>query len=71
VLVLTAWGKLAEMIVRWYVLTIVLCAVLWVIWIISGSNPHNMVINMITALSGIITIIIIIETLRRKVKFSD
>jgi len=70
-LVLTAWGKLAEMIVRWYVLAIVLYAILWIIWILSGSNSFNMVMNMITALSGFITIIIIFEVLKRKVKLND
>lgn len=68
---MTAWGKFAEMIVRWYVLAIVLYAILWIIWILSGSNSFNMVMNMITALSGFITIIIIFEVLKRKVKLND
>jgi len=65
---LTAWGKIAETIVRWYILVIVLYAVLWIIWVLSGSNFYNMVTNMIAALVGLVIIIIIMEILRRKVK---
>jgi len=59
------------MIVRWYVLAVMLYAVLWVIWVLSGSNFYNMVINMIAGLSGFLTIIIVIEVLRRKVKLNN
>jgi hypothetical protein len=68
---LTFWGKLAETIVRWYVLSLVLYAVVWILWVLSGSNPYDMVINMIAALSGVIIIIILIEILRRKTKVND
>jgi len=65
---LTLWGKIAEIIVKWYILTVVCYAILWIIWILSGSNPYNMVTNMIAALTGLIAIIILTEILRRKIK---
>ncbi len=68
---MTMWGKLAEIIVKWYILTVVCYVILWIIWIFSGSNPYNMVTNMTAALTGLIAIIILIEILRRKVKLSD
>jgi len=68
---LTIWGKLAETIVRWYVLSLVIYAVVWILWILSGSNPYDMVINMIAALSGVIVVIILIEILRRRIKVDD
>jgi hypothetical protein len=68
---LTIWGKLAETIVRWYVLSLVCYAVVWILWVLSGSNPYDMVINMIAALLGIIVIIILVEILRRKTKVND
>ena len=68
---MTFWGKLAETIVRWYVLSLVCYAVVWILWVLSGSNPYDMVINMIAALSGVIVIIILIEILRRKIKVND
>jgi hypothetical protein len=68
---LTIWGKIAEIIVRWYVLSLVCYAVVWILWVASGSNPYDMIINMITALSGVIVIIILIEILRRKIKVND
>ena len=58
------------MIVRWYVLAIVFSAVLWIVWVLSGGNAYNIVINIIAGLSGLIAIIIIIEVLKRRVKFS-
>lgn len=64
---LTLWGKIAEIIVKWYLLTVVCYAILWIIWILSGSNPYNMVTNMIAALTGLIALIILIEILRRKI----
>ena len=69
--ILTVWGKLAETIVRWYVLSLVIYAVVWILWILSGSNPYDMVINMIAALSGVIVVIILIEILRRRIKVND
>lgn len=68
---MNAWEQLAGMIVKWYALAIVLYAVLWVFWVLSGSNSFNMVINMIAGLSGLVIIIIVIEVLRRKVKFDN
>jgi len=68
---LTVWEKLAETIVRWYVLSLVIYAVVWILWILSGSNPFDMVINLIVALSGVIVIIILIEILRRRIKVND
>jgi len=71
VLALTTWEQLAGMIVKWYVLAIMLYAVLWVFWVLSGSNFYNMVINMIAGLTGLLTIIIVIEVLKRKVKLNN
>jgi len=71
VLVLTAWEQLAGMIVRWYALAIIVYAVLMVIWVLSGSNSYNMIINMIAGLSGLVTIIIIIEVLKRKINLNN
>jgi capsular polysaccharide biosynthesis protein len=68
--VLTSWEQLAGMIVRWYAIAIVAYAVLWAFWVLSGSDSYNMVINMIAGLSGLIIIIVVIEVLRRKVKFN-
>ena len=68
---MTVWEKLAETIVRWYVLSLVIYAVVWILWILSGSNPFDMVINLIVALSGVIVIIILIEILRRRIKVND
>ena len=68
---MTVWGKLAETIVRWYVLSLVIYAVVWVLWVLSGSNSYDMVINMVAALSGVIVIIILVEILRRKIKVND
>ena len=59
------------MIVKWYVLAIMLYAVLWIFWVLSGSNFYNMVINMIAGLSGLLTIVILIEVLKRKVKLNN
>ncbi len=56
------------MIVRWYVLAIVIYAVVWIIWVLSGSDAYNMVTNMIIGVSGLVVIIIILEVLKRKVK---
>jgi len=54
------------MIVKWYAIAIIVYAVLMAFWILSGSNFYNMVINMIAGLSGLLTIIIVIEVLKRK-----
>jgi len=59
------------MIVKWYVLAIMLYAVLWIFWVLSGSNFYSMVLNMIAGLSGLLTIIILIEVLKRKVKLNN
>jgi len=59
------------MIVRWYALAIIVYAVLMVIWVLSGSNSYNMIINMIAGLSGLVTIIIIIEVLKRKINLNN
>jgi hypothetical protein len=68
VVTVTAWGKLAEVIVKWYLLFVVWYAVLWILWILSGSNPYNMVTNLTAALTGLIAMFILIEILRRKIK---
>lgn len=68
--VLSTWGKLAEIIVKWYVLILVWYAILWVLWVLSGSNPYNMIINMTAALSGVLAIIVLIDVLRRKIRTS-
>jgi thiamine transporter ThiT len=65
---LTTWERLAGMIVRWHVLAIVIYAVFWVVWALSGSNAYNMVTNMIIGVSGLIVIIVILEVLKRKIK---
>jgi capsular polysaccharide biosynthesis protein len=59
------------MIVRWYVIALVSFVVLWIIFVVSGSNAYNMVTNMIIGVSGVITIIIVFEVLKRRVKVSD
>jgi hypothetical protein len=65
---LTTWEQLAGTIIRWYVLAIVIYAIFWVVWVLSGSNAFNMVTNMIIGVSGLIVIIVIFEVLKRKVK---
>ena len=65
---LTAWERLAGMIVRWYFLAIVIYAVFWIVWVLSGGSAYNMVTNMIIGVSGLIVIIIVLEVLKRKVK---
>jgi len=67
----TASGQLGGMIVKWYAIAIIVYAILMAIWILSGSNSYNMIINMIAGLSGIITIIIVIEVLKRKIKLNN
>jgi hypothetical protein len=59
------------MIVRWYVIALVSFVVLWIIFVVSGSNAYNMVTNMIIGVSGVIAIIIVFEVLKRRVKVSD
>lgn len=65
---MTTWEQLAGTIIRWYVLAIVIYAIFWVVWVLSGSNAFNMVTNMIIGVSGLIVIIVIFEVLKRKVK---
>ena len=65
---LTTWEQIAGTIVRWYFLAIVIYAVFWVVWVLSGGNAYNMVTNMIMGVSGLIVIIIILEVLKRKIK---
>ena len=62
------WERLAGMILRWYVLAIVIYAIFWGIWVLSGSSAYNMVTNMIIGVSGLIVIIIMLEVLKRKVE---
>jgi capsular polysaccharide biosynthesis protein len=59
------------MIVRWYALAVVSFVVLWIIFVVSGSNAYNMVTNMIIGVSGLIAIIVVFEVLKRRVKVSD
>lgn len=59
------------MIVKWYAIAIIAYAVLMLFWVLSGSNSYNMIINMIAGLSGLVTIIIVIEVLKRKVKLNN
>jgi hypothetical protein len=65
---LGTWERLAGMIIRWYVLAIVIYAVFWVVWVLSGSSAYNMVTNMIIGVSGLIVIMIVLEVLKRKIK---
>jgi uncharacterized membrane protein len=68
---LNAWEQLAGMIIKGYALAIIVYAVFMAFWVLSGSNFYNMVINMIAGLSGLLTIIILIEVLKRKVKLNN
>jgi len=68
---LGTWERLAEMIIRWYVLAIVVYVALWAIWVLSGSSAYNMVTNMIIVVAGLIVIIVLFEVLKRKVETSD
>jgi hypothetical protein len=56
------------MILRWYVLAIIVYAVFWVIWVLSGGNAFNMVTNVIAGLSVLVAIIVMVEVLKRKIK---
>jgi len=58
------------MIVRWYVLAIIVYAVFWVVWVLSGGNAYSMVTNMIAGLSVLVALIFVIEVLKRKIKLS-
>jgi len=69
--VLIASEQAAGIIVRWYAIAIIAYAVLMAIWVFSGTNSFNMVINMIAGLSGLVAIIIVIEVLKRKVKLNN
>ncbi len=68
---MTGSEQAAGMIVRWYAIAIIAYAILMILWVFSGSNSFNMVINMIAGISGFVAIIIIFEVLKRKIKLND